>query len=243
MQEVCPGLNQIALGVSNTFLLQEDDALILIDAGPEDESDALLSTLREGDLSPSEIDHVLVTHAHQDHAGGLQAVKEAAGAPVWMHPRDADLVEQGRARRTWTVTPGPLHRILYWLYVRGVPDTVPPVEIDREIDGEGTLPFAENLRVLHCPGHCAGQIALLWERHGGVLLAADIALHLWGRPRLSVVYEDLEQGREDLRRLGTMNFEKAVFGHGDPIEEDAAGQFRRQFGSLGAGPSDSNADG
>lgn len=230
MQEICPGLHQIALGVSNLFLLSDDDTLTLIDTGPEDESEELLSTLQENDVPPSEIDHILVTHAHQDHAGGLKAVKKATGAPVWMHPHDAELVESGRARREWRVTPGPFHRILYWLYVRGVPDTVPAVEVDRTIDGEGPLPFAESLRVLHCPGHCAGQVALLWERHGGVLIAADVALSLWGKPRLSVVYEDLEQGREDLHRLAAMDFETAVFGHGDPIEENAAAQFQAKFG-------------
>jgi len=74
------------------------------------------------------------------------------------------------------------------------------------------------------------EIALLWERHGGVLVAADVALCLWGRPRLSVVYEDLEQGRRDLRRLGAMGFEKAVSGRGAPIEATAAAQFQAQFG-------------
>lgn len=230
MKEICPGLHQIALGVSNTFLLRENETVILVDTGPEDGSDELLATLREDGVAPSEIDHILVTHAHQDHAGGLKAVTEATDAPVWMHPSDAELVEQGRARREWRVTPGLLHRILYWLYVRGVPDTVPAVTVDREIRVDEPFPFAENLQAIHCPGHCAGQVALLWERHGGVLFAADVALCLWGKPRLSVVYEDLEQGREDLHRLSTMDFETAVFGHGDPITENAAAQFRTYFG-------------
>jgi hypothetical protein len=39
----------------------------------------------------------------------------------------------------------------------------------------------------------------------------------------------LEQGRKDLRRLGAMDVEKAVFGHGEPIGENAAAQFQKQF--------------
>jgi len=53
--------------------------------------------------------------------------KAATGAEAWMHPADADLVEQGQARRSWTPTPGVLDRILDWIYIRGVPDRIPPV--------------------------------------------------------------------------------------------------------------------
>ncbi len=68
MRQVGSGGHQIALGVSNTFLLREDGALIFIGAGPEDESDEVLAILRENDVLPSDLDRILVTHAHQDHA-------------------------------------------------------------------------------------------------------------------------------------------------------------------------------
>lgn len=231
MKKLRPGLHQLTVGVSHAFLLRQGDELVLIDAGPEDDVSHLLDEVRAAGVGLSAIDHVVVTHAHQDHAGGLRRVKEATNATVWMHPEDAVLVEAGRARRAWTVTPGLFHRVLYWLYVRGVPDTVPAVEIDRTVRDGDVIPVAGGLDVVHVPGHCTGQIALLWQQHGGVLFAADAALSLLGRPRLSVVYEDLEQGRDDLRRLATLDVDTAVFGHGAPIMTDAAERFREQFGN------------
>jgi glyoxylase-like metal-dependent hydrolase (beta-lactamase superfamily II) len=55
-------------------------------------------------------------------------------------------------------------------------------EADEET-GESRLPFA-GIEVVHVPGHRAGQIALRWPRHGGVLLAADTAMNMapWGLP-------------------------------------------------------------
>lgn len=230
MDIICPGLLQIRLGSTNVFLLQVQGDVLLIDAGPEDKAPTLFATLQAGGIRPTDIDSILVTHAHQDHAGGLKALKDATGAPVWMHSRDASLVQEGRTRRPWSVTPGPLHHILYWLYVRGVPETVPPVEIDHHIDGDQSLPFGDGLRAIHVPGHCAGQLAFLWPKYGGVLFAGDAALSVWGRPCLSIVYEDVQQGHKDLQRLSALDFETAVFGHGAPITEAAAQQFRRYYG-------------
>lgn len=55
---------------------------MLVDAGPEDKSDLLLSTLREAGVVLSDLDHIVVTHSHQDDAGGLRAVQDATGAEV-----------------------------------------------------------------------------------------------------------------------------------------------------------------
>jgi 2,5-diketo-D-gluconate reductase B len=46
------------------------------------------------------------------------------------------------------------------------------------------------------------------------------------------VYEGLAQGREDLRRLGTMDVAWAVFRHGNPITENAATQFAQSLCEL-----------
>ncbi|PSQ95562.1 MAG: hypothetical protein BRD55_10005 [Bacteroidetes bacterium SW_9_63_38] len=145
-----------------------------------------------------------------------------------MHPTDAALVERGQASRDWSITPHPFQHVLYWLFVHGVPDTIPATTVDREVTDGDVIPVAGGLKVVHVPGHCAGQMALVWP-NGGVLFAADAALSLLGRPLRSVVYEDREQGRDDLRRLGTLDVETAVFGHGTPITKNAAERFQAAF--------------
>lgn len=61
-----------------------------------------------------------------------------------------------------------------------------------------------------------------------MLFTADTASHIWNL-RLSIVYEDLEKGRKSLQRLAGLNFNTAVFGHGNPIKENAADQFQNSF--------------
>ena len=230
MTKICPGLHQIPVGPTNVFLLEDDNTYTLVDAGPPGEDTELLSALDDLGVAPNEVENIVVTHSHQDHTGALRAVKEVTGADIRMHPEDAALVAEGKNRRPWTITPGPFHRVLYWLFVKGGPESIPPVESDHDVHGGQSLPIAGGIETVHVPGHCAGQLALLWRRHGGILFAADAALSLFGRPIMSLVYEDLDQGRDDLARLSELEFETAVFGHGAPIMENAAEQFRTYYG-------------
>ncbi|PSQ95561.1 MAG: hypothetical protein BRD55_10000 [Bacteroidetes bacterium SW_9_63_38] len=81
-EKIRSGLHQCSLGTAHAFLLCRRDDLVLVDAGPEDKSDLLLSTLREAGVVLSDLDHIVVTHSHQDDAGGLRAVQDATGAEV-----------------------------------------------------------------------------------------------------------------------------------------------------------------
>jgi len=47
-----------------------------------------------------------------------------------------------------------------------------PVAIDQPLTDGEMLPIAGGIEVIHTPGHCAGQVALLW-RPGRMLFAGD----------------------------------------------------------------------
>ena len=47
-----------------------------------------------------------------------------------------------------------------------------------------------------------------------------------------VGFESLEEGRASQRKLATLPFDAAGFGHGKPIARDASAQFRYKWGQL-----------
>ncbi len=51
-----------------------------------------------------------MTHCHADHAGGLAELKEAIGAPAYMHPDAAAMVRSGHALRPLTPAPKLLNK-------------------------------------------------------------------------------------------------------------------------------------
>jgi glyoxylase-like metal-dependent hydrolase (beta-lactamase superfamily II) len=215
---VIDGVRQIELGIVNAYLLQTADGTVLIDTGFAHTTDALLSEL--GEERPNLI---LVTHAHIDHAGGLAALERALGVPSAMHPLDAELVRKGSGGRPLVSGPGEDPATAEQFNARMVlePDTV-----EIELEAGAPVPGFPELEVIHAPGHCAGQVALLWR---GVLIAADAASN---RSSLSAprVAEDYEITAQTLSELSKLEFDSAVFGHGAPLEVGAAAAFRERFG-------------
>lgn len=226
LSPVVPGLYRLELGVVNAYLLEADGGLVLIDTGYPGSEDDILRAVDELGHTPDAVRAVVVTHHHTDHAGALAAVLDATGAAAWMHPLDAAAVREGVGMRAYRPASGVLNWVLERAVIRRTPPRFGPAPVAHEVRDGDEAPGG--LRVLHTPGHSAGHIALLWEA-GGVLVAGDACTNL-PTLTLSIVYEDLDEGRRSLRRLADQSFDVAVFGHGGPIVGAAADRFRRAFG-------------
>ena len=103
-----------------------------------------------------------------------------------------------------------------------------PVSIDQPLTAGEILPIAGGIEVIHTPGHCAGHVALLW-RPGRMLFAGDVGTNLMGLGD-PVGFESLEEGRASQRKLASLSFDAAGFGHGKPIARDASARFRNKWG-------------
>jgi glyoxylase-like metal-dependent hydrolase (beta-lactamase superfamily II) len=65
---------------TNTYLLEWEDGLTVIDPGPEDE-EHVRDVVRAAGEKP--ITRLVITHAHPDHHGAAKALQKATGAPTW----------------------------------------------------------------------------------------------------------------------------------------------------------------
>src|SRR5919112_2996621 len=116
LEQILPSLYRVPLKAVNAFVIDlGDDGLIMVDAGTPDDARAILDAVEELGRKPTDVRHILVTHCHADHAGGLAELKAATGAHAYMHPADAAMVRLGSALRPLTPTPGPLNRAAFWL--------------------------------------------------------------------------------------------------------------------------------
>ena len=72
----------------NSYLIvcQETGASAVVDPGGD--GDVILKNARD-----TKIEKILLTHGHGDHIGALDEVKEKTGAPVHLHPADAEVFE------------------------------------------------------------------------------------------------------------------------------------------------------
>ncbi len=100
---------------TNTWLLGDGPALVVIDPGPDD--DEHLAALQRA-VGSSAVGIVLVTHAHADHLGLADRFAALHRARVARHPglADGDVVRVGGLSLTALHTPGhaPDH-LAYWM--------------------------------------------------------------------------------------------------------------------------------
>lgn len=227
MQTVCPNLFEIRLGGVNVFLIKQEDELILVDTGSAGDDAEIAAALSTIEHTPADLTQIIVTHCHPDHAGALAALQAQTAAVTIMHETDAAMVRQGNALRPLTPAPGLLNRILFRFFIASAPDTIEEATVDETVEDGDVLSLAGGLRVLHVPGHSAGQIALLWEP-AGVLFAADAVMNQpWLRHHIA--YEDYAQGEDSATRLAQETFDIACFGHGKPLVGHASDRFLRTF--------------
>src|SRR5579871_4838966 len=69
---------------TNTYLLDWEDGLTVIDPGPDDDTHVQDVLRAAGGKS---ITRIVLTHAHMDHHGAVQALQQATGAPSWGYIR------------------------------------------------------------------------------------------------------------------------------------------------------------
>jgi hydroxyacylglutathione hydrolase len=119
---------------------------VIVDPGAEPEK-----ILEAVAASGARITHILATHAHLDHVGAVQAMKdELPGVPFALHAADLPILAQM-----------PEHGLMFGL--SGL--VVPSVDIDlAEVD---SIPLgAEQIRVVHTPGHTPGGVTFLFGEEG-----------------------------------------------------------------------------
>lgn len=179
---------------TNAYLLQGEDPQKAVIIDPGMNPAPLVKAIKD-----LEIEAILLTHAHFDHIGGVEEIRQAKGCPVYLHDLESE----------WLTTPK-LNGSLNW------PQVTPPISAEPAeyalAEGQQLKLIGHTFRVYHTPGHSPGSVSLLC---GNDLFVGDALF------RMGVGRTDLTGGRErDLidsiqNKLYTLPDEVVVYpGHG-----------------------------
>ena len=76
------------------YLVDTGDGLVLIDTTVFEAVYLVLESIRDLGYDPHDIRHILLTHCHIDHSGGVNQIKTISGAKVWQSKEDTEFMTQ-----------------------------------------------------------------------------------------------------------------------------------------------------
>lgn len=229
--DVAPGIHRIEDSYTNWYLLEDAGRLMVVDTGIPDSWKSLQTVLPRLGRSVSDIEAVVLTHAHFDHLGFAERARSLLDVPVFVHQADVPLTrhpwryghERSRAYYSATqrralpmVASFVRHRAWWPAFVREV------VRYE-----EGTLPVPGEPRVVFTPGHTHGHCALHLPTRD-VVIAGDAVVTLdpyTGRrgPRIvaAAATVDTRRNLDALDAIAQTQAGTVLVGHGEPWRHGA----------------------
>jgi len=214
--EIIPSVHLIPNPPVNTYLVIEDQRTTLIDTGLPRTHRTIFKYLSRIHREPEGIRNVIITHADDDHYGGLAAVKNQSGAQVYASAIEAEAIQKGQISR-----PLKLKGLVKFLFQLVHPlFRAKAVEVDHILREGEILPILGGLRVIATPGHTPGHISL-YAPHHRLLFAGD-SLRASQRgliPSSGINTWNEEKALESVRKLASLGAEIVCCGHGPVIFE------------------------
>lgn len=220
--------------IFNCYLVHDGGAgrPFVVDVGVPSHVPAIFDGLRSRGSDASELALALATHGHEDHVGGLPALRERAPIDVGLPAGIQRLLEGGPLR-----TPGPRQIARILPVMADQPFALRPLgELARLAKTIGYsqlgvfFPFsprqwladgsrvegAPDWEVLLTPGHTDDSVSF-YNAATRTLLAGDAVLSVGGRAWFNPEYVDADLSIRTEERLRSLNIEHLFPGHGRPV--------------------------
>lgn len=143
---------------TNCYIVGDEVSKECIVIDPAGEADVILDTVERLEL---DVKLVVNTHGHFDHIMANGQVMEATGAPLAIHPDDADMLSnplRSFALFVGKIRPSPAATVL--------------------LEDGGTVEVGSiKLEVLHTPGHSPGSVSL-WHAEEKVVFSGDALFNM-----------------------------------------------------------------
>lgn len=191
------------------WLVQGAGGWTLIDTGPPDQADVLVSAIARTTRGQGP-GRMLMTHAHYDHSGGMNAVYVQWQPQVLCHKAEVGIITGERDYRDL-----PTSNPLFWITREIVPAPQIGLSVTHALErGESV----DGMVVIHLPGHTPGHIGFLHSTDQA-MICGDALMNRNNRisPPFRVATADPRLARASIERLGDLDFKHLLPSHGSAI--------------------------
>lgn len=225
--KVGDGVRRYDDGIVNWYLIEDGERLTVVDAGFPPDWSMLTTSLGSIGRRVSDIEAVIVTHAHVDHIGFAERARKEAGATVWVHEAEEKLARDPKAIAKSERSPlrylnhTATRNLMLKATKAGAPLSKGIKEVRTFTDGE-VLDVPGRPVAVHTPGHTDGHCAFhLPDRRivfaGDAIVTRDPYTGVTGPQTVSrAATKDSEQALASLDRFAELDATLLLPGHGDP---------------------------
>lgn len=201
--------------VIGSFLIDLGSGWALVESGPHSCWPHLVAGLAEHGLTPNDIDHVLLTHIHLDHAGAAWALAQL-GATIHVHPAGAPhLIHPEKlissARRIYQEKMD-----ILWGEIQPIDESMIRIAHDGECITLGHHQFIPH----DTPGHAVHHLAWQW---GKTLFTGDVGgIHIREglvAPPCPPPEFQWEDWLVSIQKIRELDLEQIVLTHYGPVKE------------------------
>ncbi|MGW7425247.1 MBL fold metallo-hydrolase [Streptomyces sp. NPDC054813] len=239
VHEVGKGIYLVHGQHTNWVILKDGDAVTLVDTGYPGDRPGLLDSLAEVGSSPEAVAAVLITHAHNDHLGSAEYLRDTHGTPVYLHEAEVpharrEFLQQVSVgavlKNAWR--PGVVPWLVHVLRVGGTeqhPVTAPeafPV-------ADGPLDLPGRPVPVHTPGHTDGHTAYHLP-DAGIVISGDALVSGHRTARLSgpqllpdMFHHERSRAVASLGIIEALDGDVLLPGHG-PVHRGSVAEAARQ---------------
>ena len=222
------------VGDVNVYLIKEDPPT-LVDTGPKTENAAtvLREKLRDNGVRFSDIQRIVLTHAHEDHCGLAKQIRdEAVNAEIFVHEWETGhlfgRLQSEKHRRLLEKSGVPTQIFDEMREIYGDISLLTDVLADGEFSflrDEAELEFAGGiLKVLHTPGHTPGSCSFVREANRTIIAGDTILKRITPNPIIAPDpinkekrFKSLAEYLVSLAKIRSFAPTLVYGGHGEPI--------------------------
>ena len=202
----------------NVYLLVSGEELALVDSGVAGDVVQIVAQLQKAGFALSQLQHIVLTHAHGDHTGGAPELVRRSGAKVLAHRVEAPFIERSTPMPAASVS----KRVMTWLS-DNIMFRLLPCMVDQLLEDGETIGALGGMQIIHAPGHTPGSICLL-QSERRILFCGDALFNanpITGSPGfqlpMQLINWDHAQARHSVDRLSMLSIGVLCFGHGEPV--------------------------
>ena len=201
-------IQRVNYKTENCYVVANGNKAILVDTGTAEAYDKVIEECSKYDMQL-----VVLTHVHFDHAENAARIAKHFNIPVAFHKADIELFDNYSKQPLMSY--GAVGKTVLGLSIKPLKDTIieKPENIVYLKEGDSLKSYGIPAKIIELPGHTKGSIGV--DIAGQGLIVGD-ALDNWIFPTIGHLYsniDDLKQSAEKIKKLGKR---KLYYGHGRP---------------------------